>query len=123
VKWFLTSCLLATSVTACGEEPGSEVQIESVSMTQAGCRFVRLLQQADRSGDALTEPRNLLSAGHDTGVTVDLVSDDWYVGQDVEGITVLVSRTSGEVYSHGLIHVGKERSSIAPDLSLPLTLR
>lgn len=105
--------------SACGDE--SSADSEPV-VTIAGCAFTTQLLDIADNGVRLDTPKRLMSQDNAVGVQISNSMGTWLLGTDADDVSVIVDRNTGEVRSHGGVHLGYEKSALPSVLALPVSL-
>jgi hypothetical protein len=104
------------SAPNCSDQPDPT---DSALVTQAECSFVQQTDNILHHGDALAVRALTDQSGLAAG-TITNQCGEWLMAKDPSGLTVVISTTTGEVRSHGLVHPGQPISSLPRKLALPL---
>lgn len=105
----------------CRSPPGSER--DRVGVRASGCAFEQHAENIAEYGEALADGSSMIDASGVVVASALYRCDGWILGEDADGVPIVIDTTTGEVESHGLVHKGTPTSDLPGTLALPLAIR
>lgn len=106
------------SALACSDAP--ELIAPGLAVMQ-GCTFENHVHKILTHGHAVAGSVIVDRDGNEVG-QIQSACERYWLGLDVDGVPIIVDRTTGAVSSHGMVHVGLATSALDGTLPLPLEL-
>jgi hypothetical protein len=92
-------------------------------VTMIACPFEQHVDNFVKFGENLPSTAALYDGTGAHVASITNTCDDWALGTDEKGVTVIVHRATGLITSHGAVHPGQPLSSVASPLALPVQTR
>lgn len=89
----------------------------------SGCAFEQHAENIAEYGEALADGSSMIDASGVVVASALYRCDGWILGEDADGVPIVIDTTTGEVESHGLVHKGTPTSDLPGTLALPLAIR
>lgn len=102
---------------------GAAPEYEGGYVRASGCAFEQHAENIAAYGEALPDGAHMTDADGVVVGSMQYRCNDWILGQDADGVAIVVDSATGEVKSHGQVHHGNPTSRLPATLELPLGVR
>jgi hypothetical protein len=92
-------------------------------VTAIACPFEQHVDNFDKFGQKAPASAALYDGTGARVANLTNTCDEWALGVDPKGVTVIVKRSTGLIISHGAFHPGQALTNISSPLTLPVQTR